>query len=505
MKYKCSICGKVFESDEEIVKCPYCGAGGDNILKVEEGPLEDSMDDKSFVDKPGEKVSPVREESPLEEALTYEDKGPIPISDSNPGIVRIEERCIKCGRCRTICQEQVGVLYSFSKAKREVCLSCGQCILNCPVGALVPRFNYKKVFDYLYDTEKVVVAFTSPAVRVALGEEFQSLEDNVEGKMVTALKKLGFDYVFDTTFGADLTIMEEAAEFIERYKNGKNLPQFSSCCPGWVRYLEIYHPNLIKHLSTCKSPIGMQGTMIKNYFSEMMGIKKEDIIAVAVTPCTAKKREITLPDNRDTDYVITTTELAMMLREKEIDFNSLENSSFDKLMNRGSGGGVIFGSSGGVCEALVRTVYYFLTGKDAPAEFLEFIPVRGYNSCKEASVSIGEIKLNLLVIRGMLNIEDILKELDDGKKKYDFIEVMNCPLGCVGGGGQPLGIVSKQQEIVEKRSRGLYKEDSNLSIRASYQNPDIIDIYKSYLERPLSPKAEELLHTSYEDRSSILG
>ncbi len=441
----------------------------------------------------------------MEKEEVKEEKGPIPISINNPGIMRIEERCIKCGRCRTICQEQVGIKYDFSKAKREVCLSCGQCILNCPVGALVPRFNYKKVFDYLYDTEKIVVAFTSPAVRVALNEEFQSTEDNVEGKMVTALKELGFDYVFDTTFGADLTIMEEASEFVRRLKENKDLPQFSSCCPAWVRYLEIYHPNLINHLSTCKSPISMQGAMIKNYFSEMIGVKKEDIIAVAVTPCTAKKREITLPDNLDTDYVITTTELAMMLREKDIDFNSLTDSSFDSLMNRGSGAGVIFGSSGGVTEALVRTAYHLLTGSDAPTEFLEFTPVRGLETCKEACIEIGKIKLNLLVIHGMLNIEDILKEIENGSKKYDFIEVMNCPLGCVGGGGQPLGIVSKQKETVERRSQGLYKEDKNLNVKASYQNKDIIDIYKCFLDCPLSEKAEELLHTSYEDRSSILG
>ncbi len=467
MKYKCSICGKVFESSEDIVTCPICA-------------------------------------SHIVEKVIEESKMPIPISINNPGIMRIEEKCIKCGRCRMVCQKQVGVVYDFNKAKREVCLSCGQCILNCPVGALVPKYNYRKVLDYLHDTKKIVVAFTSPAVRVALGEEF-SIEGNVEGKMVTSLKELGFDYVFDTTFGADLTIMEEASEFVERLKNNGPLPQFSSCCPAWVRYLEIYHPNLIGNLSTCKSPIGMQGTMIKEYFSKVINVPKEDIIAVAVTPCTAKKREITLPDNKDTDFVITTTELAMMLRENSIDFNSLGDSNFDSIMNRGSGAGIIFGSSGGVCEALLRTAYYYLTGNNAPQEFLEFTPVRGYETVKEANIKINELELNLLVIHGMLNIEDILKSIENGNKKYHFIEVMNCPLGCVGGGGQPLGVVSKQEEMVNKRSASLYKEDSKVNIKASYENPDILSIYKNFLDKPLSPKAIELLHTSYEDRSSILG
>ena len=478
MKYKCPNCNKVFENNKELINCPTCGSEVEAVNKVVEA---------------------------LEEKTEEIKKEPVPISKANPGIMRIEEKCIKCGRCLSVCQKQVGIVYDFSKAKREVCLSCGQCILNCPVGALVPKFTYKKVLDYLHDTSKVVVAFTSPAVRVALGEEFLSLENNVEKKMVTALKELGFNYVFDTTFGADLTIMEEASEFVKRLKEKKNLPQFSSCCPAWVRYLEIYHPKLINHLSTCKSPIGMQGTIIKEYFSEMIGIKKEDIIAVAVTPCTAKKREITLSNNEDTDYVITTTELAMMIRESNIDFNNLEDGEFDSLMNRGSGAGVIFGSSGGVTEALVRTAYYFLTGQSAPNEFLEFTPVRGFENCKEANIKIGEIKLNLLVIHGMLNIEDILKELEQNETKYDFIEVMNCPSGCVGGGGQPLTAIAKQKEIVTKRSSGLYKEDSSLNVKASYQNPDIITLYNCFLEHPLSPKAQSLLHTSYEDRSAILG
>ena len=250
----------------------------------------------------------------------------------------------------------------------------------------------------------------------------------------------------------------------------------------------------------------MQGAIIKSYYSEMMNIPKEDIIAVAITPCTAKKSEIILPNSNDTDYVITTSELALMLRENEIDFNSLEDAEFDSLMGRGSGAGVIFGSSGGVMEAATRTAYYLLTKENPPKDLLDFKAIRGYNNMKEATIDLAGKQLRLLVVHGCSNIEPLLEKLEkDGSIDYDFIEVMNCPGGCISGGGQPLGVVSKQQEIAEKRQAGLYTEDQELKVRASYENQDIIDIYNSYLEHPLSEKSEELLHTKYEDRSSILG
>ncbi len=478
-KYKCSICNQIIEIDniDEIKTCPICGV------------------DKEFLELTEEEVE---KEVPKIE-------GPIPISENNPGIARIEEKCIKCGLCSKICQEKVGIHYNPEKALDPVCLSCGQCILNCPVGALVPKYCYKKVLNYINDTEKVVVAFTSPAVRVALGEEFHTESINVEGKMVASLKELGFDYVLDTTFGADLTIMEEASELISRIKENKPLPQFTSCCPAWVRYLETYHPNLRKYLSSCKSPIGMQGAIIKTYFAEMMDIPASNIIAVAITPCTAKKSEIILPNSNDTDFVITTSELALMIKEKEIDFNNLKEANYDSIMSRGSGAGVIFGNSGGVMEAAIRTAYHFLTGKSPKKELLNFTPVRGYDNVKEAEINIDDLTLKLLVVHGMTNIEPLLKDLEKGKLDYHFIEVMNCPGGCIGGGGQPLGVISKQQEINERRISGLYQEDTDLELKNSYENPEIIDIYRSFLEKPLSKKSEELLHTTYVDRSSILG
>ena len=475
-KYRCKICGQIIEIDDinNTTKCPICGA------------------DVSFLE----------EVEVLEEVKKIE--GPIPIDDDNFSIMRIKEKCINCGLCSKICQDRVGVFYNPAKAKSAVCLNCGQCIINCPVGAIVPKYCYKKVFDYIKDTNKTVVCYVAPAVRVALGDEFGiDAGINVEKKMVTALKKLGFNYVFDVTFGADLTIMEEASELIERIKSAKNLPQFTSCCPSWVKYAEIYHPEILNNLSTCKSPIGMQGTIVKNYFANMMEIDKENIITVAITPCTAKKSEIERSMINDTDYVITTTELAMLLRENEIDLRNLEENSFDKIMEKGSGGGIIFGNSGGVMESALRCAYYFITKKDPTDKFLEYNELRGYEEVKEASVVIGDITLKVLVCYGMKNIEKLISTGD--YKKYDFIEVMNCPGGCVGGGGQPLKVISKQKEIIASRIEGLYNIDKNLNVRYCYKNQDIIDIYNSYLEYPLSNKAKELLHTNYENKSGILG
>ncbi len=432
--------------------------------------------------------------------IIMEEKKPIEISLDNPSIARIKERCIKCGRCRYICNEVVGI-----PSDNHVCVNCGQCLLNCPTGAIVTKYNYKKVLDYINDTDKCVVCHVAPSVRTSLGEAFgMDAGVNVEGKIVTALKKLGFDYVFDTTFGADLTIEEESHEFIERLKNKKRLPQFTSCCPAWVKYLEHFHPKLINNLSTCKSPIGMQNSIIKTYFSEMEEIDRENIITVSIAPCTAKKAECAREELVDGDFSLTTVELSLMIKEAGIDFVNLKDTPFDDLMSRGSSGGVIFGTSGGVSESLLRTSYYIMTGKSPKKSLLDFKKVRGYDNLKEATVKIGDEDIRLLVSHGLKNIEPILCDIEKGIVNYDLIEVMNCPLGCVGGGGQILGAVSKQEEINTKRSMGLYQENEKLECKFSSANPNICEVYKSFLGNHLEGKAEEILHTKFSNKSKVL-
>ncbi len=429
------------------------------------------------------------------------EKVPVSIENDNPSIARIKERCIKCGRCKFICENVVGI----KESKKHVCINCGQCLLNCPTGAIVTKYNYKKVLDYINDTEKCVVVQLAPAVRASLGECF-GLEagENTEGKIVAALKKIGFDYVFDTTFGADLTIMEEANEFVKRFKAKKNLPQFTSCCPAWVKYIEIFHPKLIDNLSTCKSPISMQNACLKTYFSELEEIPKEDIISVAITPCTAKKAEISREELIGGDYSLTTVELSLMIKELGIDFNNLKEDEFDSLMKRGSSGGIIFASSGGVMESALRSSYYLLTKRRPPKKLLNLKEVRGYENLKQASIKIGNDKIRILVCHGLKNIEPILQDIEKGKIDYDFIEVMNCPGGCVGGGGQPLVAIKDQQIINEKRRHALYQENDEVKEKFSYDNENMKEIYESFLDYPNSEKACALLHTKYFDKSKIL-
>lgn len=414
------------------------------------------------------------------------------ISDDNPSIVFDSSKCDECGICKNICKNNVGV-YGFSDEEHP-CINCGSCTIMCPKKCLSERDETRKLREYLHSGKTVVVQ-TAPAVRVALGEEFGcKIGTNVEGKMVAALRKIGANYVFDTTFGADLTVMEEAHELVERIKSGVKGPMMTSCCPSWVKFIEMFYPEFIPNLSTCKSPISMEGTIIKNYFSKIENIDKDDIVSIAITPCTSKKMEI-LKFN-DVDLVITTRELAKYLKEENIDIKNLNDSTFNALMSKGSGSGVIFGSSGGVTEATIREVYHLLAKRRPSGRLLNFKEVRGLNNVKETSITINGVTLKIAVINGTGDARKVLEKIKTGELYYDFIEVMACEGGCIAGGGQPRNVMATPV-LKNKRAKGLYKSDKRMKIRNAFDNPDIIDIYDNFLGEPGSEISHKYLHTTY--------
>ena len=445
----------------------------------------------------------------------------VPIEADNPSIVRWENKCIRCGMCKEACTNLMGVHGSYTLEQtggKAVCIYCGQCANVCPVDSITERDEVPRVRQAIADPDKIVIVSTSPSVRAALGEEF-GMEPGafVEGKMVALLRALGADYVLDTNFAADLTIVEEASELIRRItQKDRPLPQFTSCCPGWVHFAEIYAPELLPHLSTAKSPIGMQGPTVKTYFAKKMDLDPRQIVHVALTPCTAKKFEIRREEMhaaadyhgvegmRDTDQVITTRELARWAKEENIDWNALNDSAYDSLMGKASGAGVIFGNTGGVMEAALRTAYAYLTDQEAPEALLHLEPVRGYEGVRKAQVTIGDLTLQVAVIFGAANARGFLKRMKESGKQYHFVEVMACPGGCIGGGGQPKDLAKNADETRKSRIAALYQRDSSMTLRTSHENPEIKEVYEAFYGQPLSEMAEKMLHTSYQDRSGII-
>ncbi len=443
----------------------------------------------------------------------------VPIEADNPSIVRNESLCVKCGQCRNVCTSPIGVLGTYALEQtgdRAICIHCGQCANVCPVGSITEVYEYQKVKAAVQDKDKIVIVSTSPSVRVALGEEFGLPKGTfVQGKMVALLRALGVDYVLDTNFAADLTIVEEASELLARITGAtdKPLPQFTSCCPAWVKFAETYYPELLPNISTAKSPIGMQGPTIKTYFAQKMGIDPRKIVNVALTPCTAKKFEIRreemnaagqqlgISELRDMDNVITTRELALWAKEAGVDFAGLEDSEFDKLMGEASGAGVIFGNTGGVMEAALRTAYAYLTGEQPPKEMLKLEPVRGYDGLREVSVELAGRVINVAVVHGTENIRKLIAA---GIEKYHFIEVMTCPGGCIGGGGQPKDFAYDADAARKARIEGLYERDAEMELHLSHENKEIQQLYQEFYDAPLSELAESMLHTTYQDRSADL-
>ncbi len=458
------------------------------------------------------------------------------IDQFSPSIIKDDSKCIRCQRCVRTCAELQGVnaltvAYKgdemkiatfFEKAMNDVvCTNCGQCVNHCPTGALVERNYIEEVWDAIADPDKHVVVQTAPAVRVGLGEEL-GLEagERVTGRMVSSLKRLGFNSVLDTDFTADLTIIEEGTELLHRLKKALaeedqsvKLPMATSCSPGWIKYIEHMYPELLDNLSSCKSPQQMFGALAKTYYAKARKIDPDKIISVSIMPCTAKKFEADRPEMhdsgfRDVDYVLTTRELAIMIKQAGIDFKKLPDAKFDRLMGESTGAAVLFGATGGVMEAALRTAYELVTGREVPFENLDITPVRGMEGVKEASVLIEKpldewafldgIELKCAVAHGLVNAKKVMDAVKEGTSDYHFIEIMACPGGCLGGGGQP---IPTNPEIRQKRAEAIYAEDGGIPLRKSHENPEVLKIYQDFLGQPLGEKSHHLLHTKYTGRN----
>ena len=437
----------------------------------------------------------------------------VPEDRSSYSIVREPQKCIVCDRCVRKCAEvqSVNILTIANRGPDTYvttfldkgmgnvdCVNCGQCVIECPTGALHEVYQTDQVWNVISDNSKYVIVQTAPAVRVAIAEEFGAEPGRIVTKqLVAGLRLLGFDKVFDTNFAADLTIMEEASEFLERFKNGGKLPLFTSCSPGWIKFIEHNYPEFLDNLSTCKSPQQMFGAIAKTYYADKIGIPREDMIVVSIMPCTAKKYERVRPEMKgDVDYVLTTRELAKMFKLAGIDLLNLPSEEYDEPLGITTGAAAIFGATGGVMEAALRTAYEVITGKNL--ERLDFESVRGIEGIKEAVIEIDGLKLNVAVVNGLGNARKMLDMIKNGEKDYHFIEFMACPGGCIGGGGQP---IPTTKEILSKRMKAIYEIDKSFEIRKSHENPAIQALYKEFLGEPLSEKSHELLHTTYIARS----
>lgn len=454
---------------------------------------------------------------------------------SSPSIQKDDSKCIRCQRCVRTCTElqAVSALAVVHKGDHQristfmnkplddvVCTNCGQCVNRCPTGALTERHYIDQVWDAINDPNIHTVVQTAPAVRIGLGEDL-GIEPGkrVTGKMVASLKALGFDSVLDTDFSADLTIMEEGTELLTRLKQALvekdesvTLPMMTSCSPGWIKFQEHMFPSLLPNLSTCKSPQQMFGPLAKTYYAQKKGMKAEKIVSISVMPCTAKKYEAQRPEMRasgyqDVDYVITTRELAMMVKQAGVDFVKLEEEKYDSIMGESTGAGVIFGATGGVMEAALRTAYEIITGQEVPFRNLNIEPVRGMEGVREAAIEIKGSKpewsflegvtLKVAIAHGLANAKQLMEKVESGKADYHFIEIMGCPGGCLGGGGQP---IPTSPEIREERARAIYEEDADMPLRKSHENPEVAAIYEDFLGEPLGHKSHDLLHTHYKPR-----
>ncbi|MBU2649452.1 MAG: [FeFe] hydrogenase, group A [Bacteroidetes bacterium] len=439
---------------------------------------------------------------------------------SSASIVRDPDKCVLCGRCVRVCEDIMGVAaidlqfrgsksligVAFGKGlNTSSCINCGQCIMVCPTGALTEKNHFPELLEALNNTQKEVVVQYAPAISVSMAEEFGMRPGkDINGILNAALRKIGFDKVFDTSFSADLTIMEEASELVERLQHGGSIPMFTSCCPAWTKYMEEFEPEMLGHLSTCKSPQQMLGAIIKSHYAEMTGIQPQDIYSVSIMPCTAKKfeaqrEEMTHKGITDVDAVLTTRELVKLIKMYGIDLSKLQPEMADSPMGMRSSAGKLFAASGGVMEAAIRTAHYMITGKEMVR--FQVNEIRGLKGRKEARISVGGIELGVAVVSGLANAKVLLQEIKEGRKDIHFIEVMSCPGGCIAGGGQ---LISNNCHDVQSRLKTLYEIDEKESIKVSHRNPEIRELYDKFLGKPLGHKSHELLHTTYKKREVLL-
>lgn len=473
-KYRCSICGYKFENYDIVRSCPVCNG------------------DKFFVEVADEFTKREKEEIIKSEV---NNKRAVVIDKKNPAIERVEG-CINCGMCMKTCMSRENMP---SNEKGLVCVGCGQCIITCPKRVLEPKNDIYKFLE-AKKVGKICIATIAPASRVTIGSACGYEEGAfLERELVGLLKYLGFDYVYDVGFGADLTVVEESCELMKRLTDNGVLPMISSCCSSWVRYAEIFYPNLLDHLSTCKSPIEMLSSTIREYLPRIKNIKADDIYIVSITPCTAKKWEIVRSGESATNAIITVCELVNYIESKGIDLRKIKKKDFDGFFGKSSGAGLIFGNTGGVTEAILRQIQQFV-GNDS-SNRIEFSEVRGYNSLKEARIKIDSREIRVAVIDEMSNALPILDMIEKGDCRYDFIEIMNCRGGCIGGGGNLRYKMLYEDRVKLQRMKSLYAKDEGMEIRTSFQNPFIKEIYNKLYDEPLSDKAYKFLHTSYRDRS----
>ncbi len=447
-------------------------------------------------------------------------KNNIHLDRSSASIVRDPDKCILCGRCVKVCDEVMSVscIDFINRGSSSVigvafnqglntssCVNCGQCIMVCPTGALSEKSHFPELISMLNNPNKTVVAHYAPSISVSLAEEFNITPGtDINGIMNAAIRKIGFSHVFDTTFTADLTIMEEGSELIDRVKNGGTLPMITSCCPGWIKFAEEFYPEFLPNVSTCKSPQQMMGALVKTYWAEKLNLNPEDIYSVSIMPCTAKKfeaqrDEMTNKGITDVDAVLTTRELGQLIRMYGIDMHNIEPESTDSPLGHRSTAGKIFGASGGVMEAAIRSAYYLITGNELAN--LEVQAVRGFNGCKEAQVDINGLTVKVAVTNGLINARNLLESIKKGEKDYHFIEIMACPGGCINGGGQHIGA---SEEEIKSRMKSLYDIDDNETLRVSHKNPEVLKLYEEFLSKPLGHKSHDLLHTHYCKREVLL-